>query len=244
MATRDRVRVVLFQIRETEDSKLVEQESFLRSAGLAPAQLVPFDVMREAPTPAALDGAAAVFIGGSRFSVFEPGVPNLDALVETVRVARERRLPIFGVCFGAQLLAHAFGGEVVRDESHREFGTFEIETSDEALTDLLLADAPMSFAAQCAHQDRIARLPSAAVLLASSAECPTQAFSFPGENIYGVQFHPERSRADYEKVLDMRLRDHASDKEEVEAIRPRLRETPEAEKIVAKFVDRVVLRGA
>lgn len=240
--SRDRLKVLLFQLRENEDVKKVDHDSYLRAFKLAPEQLVAFDVMASAPDASVLDGVDAVVVGGSKWSVWED-VPNQRHLIEVLKAARAKKLPILGVCFGAQLLAHAFGGRVVRDEEHAEWGTFSVSTSDESFTDMLFADAPFSFPAQCAHHDRIVAPPAGAVVLASSERCPVQAFSVPGADMYGVQFHPERSKADYERLLEMRGRDYSADQSNLEAIRSSLKETPEAEALLAKFLDRIVLHS-
>lgn len=241
MAKRDHLKVILFQLRENDDVKAIDYESYLRAMKLAPEQLVAVDVFARPPQPSVLDGANAVVVGGSKWSVWEE-VQNLPALIEVLKAAREKKIPILGVCFGAQLIAHAFGGQVVRDEEHSEWGTFEIETSDDALMDMLFADAPFSFPAQCAHHDRITKLPPAATLLASSRNCPVQAFVIPGTDIYAVQFHPERSKKDYETLLEMKGRDYSADQSGLEKIKASLKETPAAEELLAKFIDRIVLQ--
>jgi GMP synthase-like glutamine amidotransferase len=81
-----------------------------------------------------------------------------------------------------------------------------------------------------------------AVLLASSARCKVQAFVLPGVQIYGVQFHPERSKADYETILTERGKAYAGDLSSLDAIRASLKETPQAADIMAKFIDRIVLQ--
>lgn len=238
--SRERVKVVLFQLRENDDVKKIDLESYLRALKLGPAQVIAVDVLAKAPDESVLVGAHAVIVGGSKYSVWEE-VPHLKELIAVLQAAKAKKIPIMGVCFGAQLLAHAFGGKVVRDEEHEEWGTFDVTTSDDSFTDMLFADAPFSFAAQCAHHDRIVTPPTGAVVLASSARCPVQAFAVPGADMYGVQFHPERSKADYEKLLEMRGRDYSADQGNLEKIRASLKETPQAEEILSKFIDRIVL---
>jgi GMP synthase (glutamine-hydrolysing) len=186
-----------------------------------------------------LSGVNVIFIGGSKYSVFED-VPNLAALIAVLKDAREKRTPVLGICFGAQLLAHMYGGEVVRDNANEEFGTFEVKTTDDAIFDMLFADMPDAFPAQCAHQDKITKIPPGATLLASSARCAVQAFVIPGTDIYGFQFHPERSKSDFEKIIALRKADHSSDPSRYESALVSLKESSDAESLVAKVIDRIV----
>jgi GMP synthase (glutamine-hydrolysing) len=239
--SRERLKIVLFQLRDNEETKKIDYESYLRATGLGREQLRAVDVFAAPPDVSILNGADAIIIGGSKWSVWED-VPNQPALIEVMKAAREKKTPMLGVCFGAQLIAHVFGGQVARDEEHAEWGTFMMETGDEAITDMLLADAPFSFPAMCAHHDRVTKLPPGAVLLASSARCPVQAFAIPGTDIYAFQFHPERSKADYEQLIQMKGKDYSADQSGLDAIKASLKETTAAESLLAKFVDRIVLQ--
>jgi GMP synthase (glutamine-hydrolysing) len=238
--SRERVKVLAFLFNDTEDAQRIDVDSFLRAFKLTEQQMRFVNVHQTVPTLSMLDGVHAVVIGGSKLSVWEE-VPNGASLAEVVKAARAKKLPTIGVCFGAQFLAHIFGGKVVRDVAKEERGTFEITTSDDSFTDLLFADAPFTFKAQCAHHDCITTPPTGAVVLASSELCPVQAFSIPGTDVYGVQFHPERSKEDYERSLALRGQQDPSYKQKADAIAAHLEESPDAEAILARFIDRVVL---
>ena len=114
----------------------------------------------------------------------------------------DRRIPVLGVCYGHQLLAHALGGEVGYHPEGRETGTRTIELNAEAQADPLFNELPRSFKAQLTHKQSVLALPPGAVLLGRSDFEPHQAFRI-GECAWGVQFHPEFSDAvmtDYLKV--------------------------------------------
>jgi len=237
--TRDNVKIVLIQLRPVEATRELDFASFARSMRLAPERIFAVDVHVEAPTESLLDGAHALVVGGARYSVWDD-VPHLEELIALVRAAASRKIPMLGVCFGAQLFAHMYGGRVVRDVECGEWGTIEIATTDDALDDAVFTDLPFTFSSQQAHQDRIAELPSGATLLATSDLCHVQAFRLSSANVYGLQFHPERSKADYLRSLAIDETPENAAKQEL--IRTTLRETPEAESVMAKFIDRIVLQ--
>ncbi|HXG18478.1 MAG TPA: glutamine amidotransferase [Methylomirabilota bacterium] len=107
-----------------------------------------------------------------------------------LRQAADRGVAIYGICFGHQLLAQAFGGRVEKCPKGWELGTASISLCDEALQDSLFTGLPEEFPAQQSHGDVVVELPAGAVQLASNAHWPIQAFRL-GEKIWGTQFHPE-----------------------------------------------------
>jgi GMP synthase (glutamine-hydrolysing) len=92
-------------------------------------------------------------------------------------------------------MARAMGGKCINDLPNAEVGTIELQLTEAGRGDLLFGQLPPNFAAQAGHEDHVVRLPSDAVLLASSARVPEQAFRFAGRPIYCTQFHPELDRA-------------------------------------------------
>ncbi|MGC6231544.1 glutamine amidotransferase [Hafnia paralvei] len=99
-------------------------------------------------------------------------------------------LPIFGACYGHQLLAHALGGEVGYHPQGMEIGTLEIELLPEAKNDPALQYYPPRFYANLIHSQTVLRLPEGAVALARSAQDPHQIIRYR-DNVMSTQFHPE-----------------------------------------------------
>ena len=106
--------------------------------------------------------------------------------------SRARRLPLFGICYGHQLLAHALGGEVGDNPAGREMGTIDLELHPHAADDPLFAGLPLRFPAQATHLQTVLRAPEGATVLAQSTQDACHAFRWR-DRVWGVQFHPEFS---------------------------------------------------
>lgn len=119
-------------------------------------------------------------------------LPWSEAAAAWLRDAVALGLPILGVCYGHQLLAHALGGRVDYHASGREIGTVAIERLPAAADDALLAAAPARFVAHASHQQSVLELPAGAVVLARSAHDPHHAVRY-APRAWGLQFHPEFS---------------------------------------------------
>ena len=114
-------------------------------------------------------------------------LPWLTGEVELLRDALAARVPVLGICLGAQLVAAAAGAEVRRSAAP-EIGWFEVELSADGARDPVLGALPERFDAYEWHSYTF-DLPAGAVELARSATC-SQAFRL-GDAAWAVQFHPE-----------------------------------------------------
>lgn len=116
--------------------------------------------------------------------------PWSEATAAWLARAVDAALPVLGVCYGHQLLAHALGGHVDWHPDGRETGTQQVHLRPEATDDRLFAGLPERFPAQLTHRQSVRALPPGAVLLGHSEAEPHQAFRI-GACAWGVQFHPE-----------------------------------------------------
>ncbi|MEI6021948.1 MAG: glutamine-hydrolyzing GMP synthase, partial [Bacteroidota bacterium] len=132
--------------------------------------------------PAINPSIKGVILSGSPHSVREenPPQPDLSQI--------KGKMPLLGVCYGAQYLAHFFGGEVGKSNS-REYGRAHLEVVD--TKDTLLNDISSNSQVWMSHADTILKLPETYKITASTHDVKVAAFSVQNENTYGIQFHPE-----------------------------------------------------
>ncbi|MGG3456774.1 glutamine-hydrolyzing GMP synthase [Paenibacillus rhizolycopersici] len=142
------------------------------------SELMPFNTPVERLREIAPKGI--VFSGGPS-SVYAEDAPHIDPAVYDIGV------PIFGICYGMQLMAHQLGGKVER-AAKREYGKADVDfVEHSALTRGLDAKQTVWMS----HGDHVTQLPDGFVVDASTEHAPIAGFANPNRNMYGVQFHPE-----------------------------------------------------
>lgn len=142
--------------------------------------------------PAQADIAGVVVTGSH--SMVSDREPWSEATAAWLRDTVAAEVPVLGICYGHQLLAHALGGEVGYHPQGIELGTVPVSLHEAAQDDPLFAGLPTQFDAQAAHRQSVQRLPDGATLLAGNHFEPHHAFRF-GTRAWGVQFHPEFGEA-------------------------------------------------
>ena len=149
-----------------------------------------------APPPRPLDSYDALLVfGGAMHADEDAHHPWLQEESLWLHQVLDRRTPVLGVCLGVQLLARAAGAWVGRMPDGPEIGWHEVELTEAGGADPVLGALPQRFASLQWHHYTYG-LPAGAVELARSPAC-TQAFRL-GEACWGVQFHPEVTRAQVE----------------------------------------------
>nr|QOW96805.1 Orf54 [Serratia marcescens] len=141
----------------------------------------------ERPLPPA--AYCGVVITGSPAMVTEQ-LPWSEAAAEWLRQAMAIKLPLFGVCYGHQLLAYALGGEVGYHPQGMEVGTLEIELLPAAAEDRRLTLLPPRFKANLIHSQSVLTPPAGAQTLARSQQDAHQILRY-GDHALTTQFHPE-----------------------------------------------------
>ena len=132
---------------------------------------------------------AGIIITGSPASTYD-SEPWIVRSEEFLRRAADRLIPLYGVCFGHQLLAQTFGGKVEKCPRGWELGTVTLAQTAHAAQNPLFDSVPEKFIAQTSHGDVVTELPSGAIVLAQNDHWTAQAFAL-GDRIWGTQFHSE-----------------------------------------------------
>lgn len=239
------LRVLLIQARSAP--RMVEQEQvcFSERCRMPRNQFRIVNVAQgDIPTVDHLTHIDAVIIGGAGAYSATDDYDWTPPLLDFVRRIVDRELPLFGSCWGHQVIARALGGRVVYDPEHSELGCGAVELTDAGLADPLFRRFPRHFRANMGHHDRVVELPSRAIELAEN-ELPYQAFRLEGLPVYGTQFHSELdAKRERERILVYRkhYRDALPDEETVQYVLDDLADTTEVDHLLYDFLTTFVAR--
>lgn len=179
------------------------------------------------PEPGNFSG---VIVTGAHSMVTEKDFWNKKLSTWIVR-AVHLQIPMLGICYGHQLLAHAMGGEVGFHPRGREVGTVSI--SNTSRDDILLGDMPAVFWAHVTHSQSVLKLPPGAVNLARNDFEPCHAFRIG--RAWGVQFHPEFSAGIVHTYIDHQEDELKEQGDDIALLRQEVKETPEANLLLKRF---------
>ncbi len=188
--------------------------------------------------PLPISGARlGIVVTGSSHSVTERA-PWMLRAEAWLREAVGSGVPVFGICFGHQLLAQALGGHVVKNPRGREIGTVEIETLRAAGDDPVFQGLPSRFEVNATHVDTVERLPAGATLLSRTPLEPHAAFRLG--SAWGVQFHPEIDGDVMRRYIHARRAILAEESIDWERLHGGAKDAPYAVALMRNFVSRVV----
>ena len=143
---------------------------------------------------------AAIVLSGGPSSVYAEGAPGIDDTIFTSGV------PVFGMCYGFQLMAQGLGGEVAPTGA-REYGRTGVHVTE---TGTLLADLPEEHTVWMSHGDSVTAAPAGFDVLAATKGTPVAAFESLDRRMAGVQWHPEVMHTEHgQRVLEHFLHDIA-----------------------------------
>lgn len=122
-----------------------------------------------------------IILSGGPYSVFQEGAPHADKSLWNVSI------PILGICYGLQEIAHQLGGQVDSSE-HREYGNCELLVKKDVLFKDLHEEC---FKVWMSHGDQVTQLPDSFISIGKTNSAPYAAIKHKEKQIYGLQFHPE-----------------------------------------------------
>ena len=128
-----------------------------------------------------------IILSGGPSSVYDEGAPQLDPAVLELKREDGSDVPVFGICYGLQVMAHALGGEV-QSAAKREFGRAAVTTNT---ANPLFEGIPEGSQVWMSHGDHLTKLPEGFEIIAHTDNAPIAAVRSSDRHMYGVQFHPE-----------------------------------------------------
>lgn len=143
------------------------------------SRIYPHDVTMDILRTADIGG---IIVSGGPQSVHDPNALTMDPAIVTSGV------PVLGICYGHQLIAHLCGGTVASGAA-REYGKATMAVTD--ATSPLFAGVPHETVVWMSHGDSVVRLPKDFAVIGATPNCAITAMASHARNIYGIQFHPE-----------------------------------------------------
>ena len=187
------------------NSEMFERALSLHHAGLEYFSLNVADGER-LPQGVGLADFDGIAITGSPFSVYKER-PEITCQIELAREAFGTGVPMYGSCWGLQLMTAALGGVVRRNPEGREIGIARnIAPSEAGKEHVLFLGKAKAFDALCTHEDDVATLPPDGITLASNSVSEVQAMEIcrGSSHFVGVQYHPEHMLATTAAIIEAR----------------------------------------
>ncbi|BAO94042.1 glutamine amidotransferase [Caballeronia insecticola] len=191
------------------------------------------------PSP---DPARAAIITGS-FAMVTDRLLWSETTAQWIRDAMTVEMPLFGVCYGHQLMAHALGGRVGYHPAGQEIGCQEIRLLDSAAADPLLTGMPARFAAHLTHLQSVIDVPPGARVLAASDHDPHQIIRY-GRQAISAQFHPEFDREICAAIVRLHADSVREEGGDPDALLAQITSTAEAKALLTRFVEQALGRPA
>jgi GMP synthase (glutamine-hydrolysing) len=182
-----------------------------------------------------LQDISAIMITGSHSMVTDQEEWSV-ALADWLRSIRNVSIPILGICYRHQLLAHAFGGSVAYHPKGEEIGSVKIDLTADGIQDTLLGILPETFLGYVSHAQTVVALPPGAKLLAKNNFEPHHSFLIH-DRIWGVQFHPEFNQGITSSYLESQREDLVKEGKDVESLARSIIEHDYGKKLLQQFLN-------
>ncbi len=208
------------------------EDWIMAGMGLPSSRFQVVDVFNGADLPAARQ-CDAVIITGSPAMVTDRH-PWSEATAGWLRDAMDIELPMLGICYGHQLLAHALGGCVGYHPGGREIGTTTLTVLDAAEGDPVMANIQGEVPIHVSHSQTVLELPNDSVILARNDFEPHQAVRY-AEKVWGLQFHPEFNARIMKAYIQDRIEALIAEGYDIDRLTNTVRETPVASSVLRNF---------
>ncbi|MFH1142576.1 MAG: gamma-glutamyl-gamma-aminobutyrate hydrolase family protein [Candidatus Uhrbacteria bacterium] len=235
------LKILFLQARD-DDMKEHEFLCFDRLIDIPQENFIRVDVMRDFLDPEILEEVDAVILAGTGHYFHGGDHPEkLPGLIEFVKEIHKRSLPMLAIGYGHQVVAMAFGGEVVQNKKLREIGTVEMERTVDGVNDQIFQHLPDKFFVQIGHNHSVTVPPPGTLEIVTNHKnnC-CEVFVFNDRPIYAIQFHPELEHKDVVVRMSYYKKKYFEQGDELDQVIAQSRETPEANKILNLFLDQVV----
>lgn len=209
------------------------EDFIITQIGLDEKDVYVTSAYEEEPLPPLRD-VSGMIITGSHTNVTTQEDWSIK-LSEDVKEAAQKGIPILGICYGHQLIAQSFGGQVGYHPRGIEIGTVDIELTIDGINDPLLGALPKQFLGQATHQQTVLNLPKGAKVLAYNDFEPHQAFVI-GDMIWGVQFHPEFNADIMHRYIDEQAEKLLQKGQDIDLIHDYVRETDYGKQLLERFI--------
>lgn len=238
--------ILLMQLRPENETSDNEYQAILKYGGLMPEQVQRLRIEKSGiPEGLKLDDYSAIIVGGSPFDISTPEAEKqpiqrkieagfMRLLDEVVR----RDFPFLGACSGNGLLG-AYLGTTISKQYGEAVGCHELSITQAGQEDPLLLGFPERIYCLLGHKEACDELPRGATLLVTGENCPVQMFRV-GENVYATQFHPEGDAEGFTTRIHVYKHHGYFEPHEADALISAVceRDTPEAQAILGRFVER------
>lgn len=209
---------------------------FLRTLDKTGKQLEVIRVFEGQVLPPPSSQRVAIITGS--WSMVTDRLPWSERLAEWIREAMVIEMPLFGVCYGHQLMAHALGGRVDYHPDGLELGCKKVRLLDSAVEDPLLQGLPCEFVANLTHRQTILKLPEGAITLAANDHDRHQIVRY-GRRAISTQFHPEFTPALMEACIKRQAQALTELGADIGHLLGGICHAPEAEQLLVRFVETV-----
>lgn len=207
---------------------------FRDALDVSPDEILAIRAFEGEPLPASHSNCVAIITGS--WAMVTNREPWSEYVAEWIRQAMVVEMPLFGVCYGHQLMAYALGGVVGYHPDGREMGCEIINLLPAAKQDGVIGKWPERFRAHVTHEQTIISLPDGAVSLAYSTHDPHQIVRY-GRNAMSTQFHPEFTPRHLVVMIRRREDLLISEGRNPTRMISEIEQTPEAQGVLRCFIE-------